>query len=126
MSAHAARSGYPGESDPGFTPDRGAFPVAVTNHGASATLEIRWADGASSLLSHGLLRASCRCAACVALRRAHRPVADAAAAICLTHAEPVGQQGLNLVFSDGHGRGIFPWAYLRELGAAQPPAPEST
>lgn len=123
MSAHGvhrAQSGHPGGSDPGATPGHGAFPVAITNHGASATLEIRWADGVSSLLAHGLLRASCRCAACVALRRAHRPVAEAAAAIRLTHAEPVGQQGLNLMFSDGHGRGIFPWAYLRELGLEQP------
>ena len=28
----------------------------------------------------------------------------------------IGDKGLNLVFSDGHGRGIYPWAYLRELG----------
>ncbi|MNN61889.1 hypothetical protein D3C81_1771500 [compost metagenome] len=26
--------------------------------------------------------------------------------------------GVQLVFSDGHERGIYPWAYLRELGHA--------
>ena len=30
----------------------------------------------------------------------------------------VGNYALQLVFSDGHERGIFPWGYLRELGAA--------
>ncbi|MBU6439562.1 MAG: DUF971 domain-containing protein [Betaproteobacteria bacterium] len=119
MSARISPSGLPGEFGPGAAPARGAFPMAITNHGASAMLEIRWTDGGRSLLAHGLLRASCRCAACVALRRAHKPVAEAAATVRLHHAEPVGEQGLNLVFSDGHGRGIFPWAYLRELGAEQ-------
>ena len=97
-----------------------APPVELANHGASALLEIRWDDGSRSLLAHGLLRASCRCAGCVALRRAGRPVTEAAAPIRLERVEPVGQQGLNLTFSDGHARGIFPWAYLRELADAQP------
>ncbi|WP_019096498.1 DUF971 domain-containing protein, partial [Pseudomonas putida] len=25
--------------------------------------------------------------------------------------------GVQLVFSDGHERGIYPWAYLRDLGS---------
>jgi DUF971 family protein len=29
---------------------------------------------------------------------------------------PVGSYAVQLVFSDGHERGIFPWVYLRELG----------
>ncbi|HYQ49053.1 MAG TPA: DUF971 domain-containing protein, partial [Pseudomonas sp.] len=29
--------------------------------------------------------------------------------------EPQGY-GVQLVFSDGHERGIYPWPYLRELG----------
>jgi DUF971 family protein len=33
----------------------------------------------------------------------------------------VSDKGLNLVFSDGHGRGIFPWAYLRGLGLSTIP-----
>jgi DUF971 family protein len=28
---------------------------------------------------------------------------------------PMGQYGLNIGFSDGHGRGIYPWSYLDEL-----------
>ena len=54
-----------------------------------------------------------------------RRVADAAAragaaapdcsGVVLTEAHAMADAGLNLVFSDGHRRGIYPWAYLREL-----------
>jgi DUF971 family protein len=37
------------------------------------------------------------------------------AGVNLAAAEPVGQYALNLRFSDGHERGIYPWALLREL-----------
>lgn len=33
-----------------------------------------------------------------------------------TEARPVGRFGLNLVFSDQHGSGIFIFNHLRELG----------
>jgi prepilin-type processing-associated H-X9-DG protein len=28
---------------------------------------------------------------------------------------PVGDKGLNLAFSDGHARGIYPWPYLHDI-----------
>ena len=31
--------------------------------------------------------------------------------------EAVGNYALRLSFSDGHDRGIYPWSYLRDLGA---------
>lgn len=96
-------------------------PLAITDHARSGILEIAWSDGAVSRLPHGLLRARCRCAACEQRRR--RTGADPAAAESLRIAaiEPVGEQGLNLVFDDDHGRGIYPWSYLRELCAPTHP-----
>jgi DUF971 family protein len=44
-------------------------------------------------------------------------VAAAPESLRLVRIEPVGEQALNLGFSDGHDRGIYPWAYLRQLGA---------
>jgi len=32
--------------------------------------------------------------------------------------EPIGNYAVRLAFSDGHDRGIFPWAYLTEIAAA--------
>lgn len=91
-----------------------SWPEAVTDHGRSGELEIRWADGAVSRLPHARLRASCRCAACEQHRRTGTPP-EAPAAVRLAAIHPVGDQGLNLVFDDGHGRGIYPWTYLRTL-----------
>lgn len=35
----------------------------------------------------------------------------------ITAIEPAGY-GVQLVFSDGHARGIYPWAYLNALASA--------
>lgn len=88
-----------------------AWPVQVTDHAASGVLEITWADGRTSRLPHAWLRSACRCADCEAQRRAGTEPA-AAEDVRVTEIRPVGEQGLNLVFSDGHGRGIYPWNYL--------------
>jgi DUF971 family protein len=89
-------------------------PLAVTDHGHSGVLEIEWPDGVVSRLPHSLLRARCRCAACEQARRRSGADPVAEAALRLTHIEPIGE-GVNLVFDDGHGRGIYPWAFLRQL-----------
>jgi DUF971 family protein len=92
------------------------LPVAVVNHEASAVLELRWQDGSVSRLPHPLLRTRCRCAACQQLERREGRLPEADATIRLDAIHPISDKGLNLVFSDGHGRGIFPWPYLHELG----------
>ena len=39
----------------------------------------------------------------------------APAQTALTQINPIGEMGVQLVFSDGHDRGIYPWPYLHEL-----------
>ena len=76
-------------------------------------LRLHWADG-EALIEAARLRAACRCAACKAAvlqGQMQRPPAG----VNLAAAEPVGQYALNLRFSDGHERGVYPWALLREL-----------
>ena len=96
------------------------FPTAIVDHQASGVLELAWPDGSHSRLAHGLLRARCRCAACQQgfRERGGDPAVDHA--MRLADIRPVADKGLNLCFSDGHGRGIYPWVYLRELGASNP------
>ena len=36
-------------------------------------------------------------------------------AVTIKHLEPMGGYAVHLAFSDEHARGIFPWAYLRDL-----------
>jgi DUF971 family protein len=91
------------------------IPTSITDHRASGVLEIAWSDGTLSRLAHGLLRERCRCAACEQNRRHGTGVPPPPAGLRVVHIEPVGEQALNLAFSDGHDRGIYPWAYLRQL-----------
>jgi DUF971 family protein len=93
---------------------KSASPESLVDHHASGVLEIRWRGGRTSRLPHALLRASCRCAACERQRRDGQAI-DAPAAVRLAQILPVADQGVNLVFDDGHGRGIYPWSYLHEL-----------
>lgn len=93
-----------------------AWPLDIVLHQASGQLQVLWNDGMRSTLGAPALRAACRCAACESLRRAGHPPVPAAG-IALTLLQPVGEFGLQLGFSDGHDRGIYPWAYLHELSA---------
>jgi DUF971 family protein len=65
------------------------------------------------------LRAACRCADCRRERidREAEPDTGGTTIAGLTIAEVrlVGDHALNIAFSDGHDRGIYPWSYLREL-----------
>ncbi len=93
------------------------LPTQVLIHLRSRRLELRWPSGYGLSLGHARLRSACKCAWCEGHRR--RTQADIAcdADVVLQSATPVGEQGLQLRFSDGHDRGIYPWSYLRALAA---------
>jgi DUF971 family protein len=78
-------------------------------------LRLRWPDG-DSLLSAALLRGACRCAHCRAgvLNGKSLPRHTG---VAVMNVQPVGRYALQLTFSDGHARGIYPWGLLRELGS---------
>lgn len=88
---------------------------------AADALTLHWPDGTTSL-SAALLRASCRCARCQS-DRLRGAEALPAALPTLVEALAVGHYALQLRFADGHERGIYPWALLRELGAGAAPPP---
>lgn len=96
------------------------FPESIVNHEASGVLALSWQDGSESRLPHGLLRARCRCAGCQQQYRQQGSHPEILPAIRLEGIHPVSDKGLNLVFSDGHGRGIFPWACLHERSLFTP------
>lgn len=58
----------------------------------------------------------CRCAVC-SRARIDGTFAPATQGLEIEQATPIGHYGLNIAFSDGHARGIFPFAYLAELAA---------
>lgn len=77
-------------------------------------LTIALASGQTVSLNAERLRAACRCAHC---RRAHYDgtFPDSFEGVAIDRCEPMGHYGVNIVFSDGHARGIFPWSYLAAL-----------
>lgn len=77
-------------------------------------LTMCWLEGPSSELSAQILRQEARDAASVRARYDHGSFA-AADDLQITALEPVGGFGVNIHFSDGHDRGIYPFVYLKEL-----------
>ena len=91
-----------------------ALPETIENHAAQGVLALHWPDGRSARVTHARLRALCPCSACRAQRRAGIEVREDAG-VRLAAIEPVGVYALNLVFSDGHRRGIYPFEMLAML-----------
>lgn len=80
------------------------------------TLRVTLETGAVITLSAEELRAACRCAHC---RRAQIDgiFASEFLSVTIVSVAPIGHYAVNLGFSDGHARGIYPWSYLAELSA---------
>lgn len=89
-------------------------PESITNDSRAGILEIRWQDGELQRLDNALLRASCQCADCKSARLAGA-MAGIPSGTRITAIAPTGSYGIQLTFNDGHGRGIYPWVYLKRL-----------
>ena len=97
-----------------------AVPTDLVWHETSGQLELAWADGRRVTFSSPSLRTACKCAGCEKRRRDDQPLA-AAPDTTLTQINPIGDMGVQLVFSDGHDRGIYPWPYLHQLAMEASP-----
>ncbi|MCG5236717.1 gamma-butyrobetaine hydroxylase-like domain-containing protein [Xanthobacter oligotrophicus] len=108
-----------------FSGGRAAADTLSASLSAPALRAALSAPALRASLSAPALRAACRCAACVADRARGKFSADFAG-VTFTHVAPFGAHGLNLSFSDGHARGVYPFAYLAALAAdaAGPDLPE--
>ena len=88
-------------------------PSAVRNLRGEGQLQVQWLEG-PQVLDHVRLRGACPCSRCRAARL-QGVIALVAQDVRVVRVVHQGY-GLQLVFSDGHDRGIFPWSYLRGLG----------
>jgi DUF971 family protein len=130
----------------GWNTSAGAPVTLLRLRAASRVLDVEWADGITAALPYQTLRESCLCAACRQRRRVSGAVdvsaqviggavyvpaqviggaVEAPAQIDVTAIVPRGANAVQLLFSDGHDRGIFPFAYLRELRDALTRAPDA-
>jgi DUF971 family protein len=94
-------------------------PTEVVLHAASGRLELAYVNGRRAEFTAPSLREACKCATCENRRLAGQPPV-ALVGTAFTHVNPIGELGLQFVFSDGHDRGIFPWPYLHQLSLELP------
>ncbi|WP_077046123.1 DUF971 domain-containing protein [Pseudomonas sp. KK4] len=93
-------------------------PLAIGNSRSRQQLRLNWPDGREQLLNHVELRRQCPCSQCRAFRlQGLTPLVDER--VCVVELNSQGY-GLQLIFSDGHERGIYPWAYLANLTPTTP------
>ncbi|MBN9125673.1 MAG: DUF971 domain-containing protein [Nitrosospira sp.] len=86
----------------------------ISNQIRTGALDIVWSDGKRQRFTHAFLRGRCQCTECKSLQlRGKAEVLPVQ--LRITEIHPVGVYGVQLVFSDGHDRGVYPWTYLREL-----------
>jgi DUF971 family protein len=100
-------------------PEPEVAPSELRRAADGSRLVARWPGGGETSVSATALRRACRCAECTA-RRARGEPAAGPAEVAITDIAAIGGYAVNIAFSDGHRRGIFPWAFLRALAA--PPA----
>ena len=91
------------------------YPSEISNDRAGRVLTIVWQDGAHQQWPHAQQRASCKCTQCQSGRLLGVAFATAGDDLRVEQLEVVGNYGLQLIFNDGHQRGIYPWPYLRAL-----------
>ncbi len=91
-------------------------PESITDHRAQRALEFVWLDGHRRQLAYETLRGQCPCAHCRVARQTGTGEPPTAPDLQITDLRPVGSYGVQIVFSDGHDRGIYPWVVLRDWG----------
>jgi DUF971 family protein len=97
------------------------FPTEIRLDRDRTRLVVTWENGETVAYSAALLRDWARDARSVRLAVDNWAV-PAAAGLTIVKVEAIGNYAVQLAFSDGHDRGIFPWAYLNEIAAAGTPA----
>lgn len=101
-----------------------SFPTGLARED-NGSIRITWDDGSESVLTPSHLRRICPCATCREKKRDGEsspaksmtlPVISAAEArpLRVEAMRPVGNYAYNIVFSDGHDSGIFPFKLLRD------------
>ena len=92
-------------------------PIEIRQAGPQS-LEILWADEVESQYPVRDLRLACNCAICVDEWTGEYKLdpGQVAEDVHPVRVKTVGRYALNIIWSDGHESGIYPFERLRELG----------
>lgn len=89
-------------------------PSVVTLQKGGSLIELRFEANRSVSLTADALRGACRCAWCTRAK-VQGAFPGTFSGLTIQKITPVGAYAVNLGFSDGHDRGVFPWSYLCQL-----------
>lgn len=96
-------------------------PEAYASTEDGAALELFWSSQDAASISAQRLREAARDAGAVR-QRLETGALVAPADLTIAFIQPMGSMGLNIGFSDGHDRAVYPWDYLRALSRAEAPS----
>jgi prepilin-type processing-associated H-X9-DG protein len=91
-----------------------SIPESVVLVRDRSRLRLVWPNGDKSEIEAGRLRRACRCAGCTRAR-IDGAFPDSFDGLSIKTIGVIGDYAINIVFADGHARGIFPWEFLRSL-----------
>lgn len=94
-------------------------PEALTVHGASRVLEVRYSDGANFRIPFELLRVYSPSAEVQGHGPGQEVLQTGKRDVGINTIEPVGNYAIKPFFSDGHESGLYTWEYLYQLGSQQ-------
>jgi len=94
--------------------DPSSVPESVILVRDRSRLRLVWPNGEKSEIDAGRLRRACRCAGCTRAR-IDGAFPGSFDGLSIKAIGVIGDYAINIVFADGHARGIYPWEFLRSL-----------
>lgn len=88
-------------------------PSSIHLHKKSGFLEVAWNDDDAIKITCNDLRKFCACSRCRARNVVGSLLINESTDI--TAINSMGSTGIQIVFADGHDKGIYPWHYLRAI-----------
>ena len=89
------------------------MPLSIKLKKRASLLELSWSEGDVDQISEQNLRRYCACSGCRAKKQVGVELMTDNASV--TDMVLMGTTGVQIKFSDGHDRGIYPWGYLRAI-----------
>ena len=96
-------------------PTAQGVPERVTVARGGLALQLTDADGATRSLKSRAVAAGVPLRALRPCAHRRHTCAQPRDEVTILAVDPMGHYGINIAFSDGHARGIYPWSYLAEL-----------
>jgi prepilin-type processing-associated H-X9-DG protein len=98
-----------------------AAPREIAVSGDLRCLDLAFPDDTRVRVGAERLRSACKCAHCLRAR-IDGVFPEQFTDLAITQVSPIGGYAINIAFSDGHARGIYPWALLLSLDQREPGA----